>query len=544
MGFSAHATDYYVSPTGSDTNSGKSASTPFATVAKINTLKLKPGDRVLLEGGQSFAGPLKIDSVSSGAKDRPIVVDSYGRGRAEIKNLAGHGVVVRDADYITLQNLNVTGADCSELGHTPRSCEEVEQCTRSIGSGIVLLSEGLQGALQGFNLNHLSVIGFSSREDPKRPGQVPEDLNGMGIVVMTRHRGAGFRDIQFSDINVFGNGIAGLQMEVDNDEWPSKVYEDVSIVRVSAKWNTGIPKLSRPPITGSGIVISGVTRGRIEDSEGSENGCLNDASGGPMGVWAYNSDQILFRNNRAVGNMSRSHNDGGGFDFDGGTTNSVMEYNYAAENAGPGYSVDQFPDAPLMANNVLRHNVSMRDGQAGGSCGISIWGKVNGTLIENNRVYVSDGPKPPPAGLMLFQWTGDSLVLRNNSIVAQNTDLLYFGETPGLESTLDIDESNQFALCGDKGSPLNLQDESIRSTSATSLEKFPTFHLSAPLFESARTTSDDCDKSRSLWEQRRAPRPTIAAIQPFSAREPAAQTPQRGRHRDPRRVRPAYSSER
>ena len=47
---------YYVSPTGSDSNSGLSSSTPWQTVTKVNNTVLHPGDTVLFQGGQTFSG--------------------------------------------------------------------------------------------------------------------------------------------------------------------------------------------------------------------------------------------------------------------------------------------------------------------------------------------------------------------------------------------------------------------------------------------------------------------------------------------------------
>jgi hypothetical protein len=76
-------------------------------------------------------------------------------------------------------------------------------------------------------------------------------------------------------------------------------------------------------------VIDGFRRGTIEYCEAYENGALCDAteSGGPVGIWAYNCDRALLQFNKSHRNHSNNQADGGGFDLDGGTTNSVMRYN-------------------------------------------------------------------------------------------------------------------------------------------------------------------------------------------------------------------------
>ena len=53
------ATEYYVSPTGADTNVG-SRESPFQTIDRINSLDLEPGDKVLFEAGKTFNGTLSL----------------------------------------------------------------------------------------------------------------------------------------------------------------------------------------------------------------------------------------------------------------------------------------------------------------------------------------------------------------------------------------------------------------------------------------------------------------------------------------------------
>ena len=61
------ASDYYVSSGGSDANSGTSLGDAFASISRVNTLDLEPGDRVLFEGGASFSGTLEVSDQDRGA---------------------------------------------------------------------------------------------------------------------------------------------------------------------------------------------------------------------------------------------------------------------------------------------------------------------------------------------------------------------------------------------------------------------------------------------------------------------------------------------
>ena len=83
-------------------------------------------------------------------------------------------------------------------------------------------------------------------------------------------------------------------------------------------------------------------------------------SGGPVGIWVWDANNALIQNNESHHNRTGSTADGGGFDFDGGVTNSVMQYNYSHDNAGPGYGVYQFRGEALNGFTV-RYNVSAND---------------------------------------------------------------------------------------------------------------------------------------------------------------------------------------
>ncbi|MFD2934302.1 PA14 domain-containing protein [Spirosoma flavum] len=75
-------TTYYIASTGNDSNSGKSADSPFQTIAKVNGLSLQPGDAVLFRRGDTFRGSVFIRQ--SGSSDKPIVLDAYGSGNKPI----------------------------------------------------------------------------------------------------------------------------------------------------------------------------------------------------------------------------------------------------------------------------------------------------------------------------------------------------------------------------------------------------------------------------------------------------------------------------
>ena len=54
---------------------------------------------------------------------------------------------------------------------------------------------------------------------------------------------------------------------------------------------------------------------------------------GPVGIWTHDADRVTIQHCIAHHNRSTAL-DGGGFDFDGGVTNSVLQYNYSHDNFG------------------------------------------------------------------------------------------------------------------------------------------------------------------------------------------------------------------
>lgn len=82
-------TTYYVASNGSDTNDGRSPTTPFQNLNKVNGLLLRAGDKILFRRGDTFRGTLIIKQ--SGLAGAPILVDAYGSGNKPI--LAGSAVV-------------------------------------------------------------------------------------------------------------------------------------------------------------------------------------------------------------------------------------------------------------------------------------------------------------------------------------------------------------------------------------------------------------------------------------------------------------------
>src|SRR5262245_42803489 len=107
----------------------------------------------------------------------------------------------------------------------------------------------------------------------------------------------------------------------------------------------------------------------------------------PVGIWAAGSNRVTIQYCESYNNKTMTSTDGGGFDFDWDTTNSVMQYNYSHDNYGPGYLLcAQYHKGD---SNTVRYNISQNDGRTNGRGAIQLYGNITNARIHNNVVYIT-----------------------------------------------------------------------------------------------------------------------------------------------------------
>src|SRR6185436_14166755 len=99
---------------------------------------------------------------------------------------------------------------------------------------------------------------------------------------------------------------------------------------------------------------------------------------------------------RVVQQRHRRASRRGGFDLDGGVTNSVMQYNYSHGNDGAGFLLAQFANAKPFSGNVVRYNISQADGRKNGYGGVHAFGPINSTQVYNNTIFMTPAAKDQP----------------------------------------------------------------------------------------------------------------------------------------------------
>lgn len=146
-------TTYYVSPTGSDSNSGTSPGHAWQTIARVDRASLGPGDAVLFEGGQRFSDQTLMPgwgSPVSGSATRPIVFGSYGQGRAVLSRgiwiNGASDVAFEDLDLGPEQGISGTGDQISVIGCTMSDLlGTMELGINVIGSNWIIADNAIDG---------------------------------------------------------------------------------------------------------------------------------------------------------------------------------------------------------------------------------------------------------------------------------------------------------------------------------------------------------------------------------------------------------------
>jgi Right handed beta helix region len=94
---------YYVSPAGSDSNPGTSASAAWKTLGRVNRATLHAGDTVLFRGGATFANGW-LRGNGGGRSGDPITYATYGAGNANIP-----AIDVKHHSFLVFDHFTIRG---------------------------------------------------------------------------------------------------------------------------------------------------------------------------------------------------------------------------------------------------------------------------------------------------------------------------------------------------------------------------------------------------------------------------------------------------
>lgn len=422
--FTSHSTGrtaktFYVKNSGSDAASGLDTTNAWQTISKVNASTFIPGDTIKFKSSQVFVGTIALSD--SGSITAPIVITSYGGGRAKINTNAKDtaGIIFTNKSNITIRSLNFTGifnpyaqtiADSSanyslihfwNLGNGKKKNITIDSCnvSRNRGGGIYFSSYNIDSTIKG-----------------------------------------GFEDIFISNCNVDSVGHFGVAVNYapagrllyDYGAFPNK---NINIRNVIVSKATGITNLQRAGVhqtyTGSGIALYHTDSSLVERCLVKDCGALATGLGSGGSCYEHAAvNRITLQYNEGY-NQSSGGYDAGGIHFDNVCTNSLAQYNYMHNNNGTGIGCYDYYTGIVSradSNNVFRYNILENNcrgllGIGGGeiASGSDAINSVKKMEVYNNIIYAtSPNVGVINSGIAVIPNSTD-ITIRNNIIITGDT---------------------------------------------------------------------------------------------------------------------------
>ncbi|MBS6735366.1 MAG: polyhydroxyalkanoate depolymerase [Clostridiales bacterium] len=426
---------YISSQNGSDTNPGDAPDRAFRSLAMAGSINLQPGDQLLLERGSVFQGEA-LHLTARGTADAPILVDAYGEGPLPAIHAAGSGlwyqnygghldnvvhtwkgyvssaVLLYDAEYITLRNLEITN-------HPQLPGERYNQGDRMNRTGVSVIARDC-GTLHQIELDHLYIHYVEGNVYDKHlnNGGIymsvsrPEDEEKTGIA---RFDGVHIHHCRIEDCRRWGMAVG---YTYQHDKFTTLELPD-EVVKKYGSENVLIEHNFLRNIGGDGITPMYCFRPLVQYNV-SENIALDmnrdvytepgDRQGmTAAAMWPWKCKTAIFQFNEAYSTFFNQ--DGEAWDADSGD-GTIYQYNYSHDNAG---GCIMFCEGESV-NNIFRYNLSVNDGTGT----ITPVRNVD-AHIYNNTFYIPEG--------VPFIRPGMS----EGGILVENNIFLYAGREPKQE---------------------------------------------------------------------------------------------------------------
>ncbi len=399
-------TTYYATAGVGGTHVGTAAD-PWSTLANIGSGQtFHSGDVVSLTGNFAASG----ESLSLGSADTGITITSNASSQAMITEPTTSTFI--SAINITTNNVTVSNLQIFGPGVAVSDNNYY---------GIYVQNTSTSAKLTGVTLENDLVSGFGFT----------------GIYVSGGDKGTD--SISIVNCNASNNQVTGIQVQANASDG-SETNTNLLISGCITSGNTGDALYFNSHNAGAnenasngGIFIEGASGATVTNCVAFHN-CI-DAAGG-VGIWAYQSTNVVFSFDESYGNtISGGTQDGDGFDFDHGTTNSIMEYNYAHDNSGAGFLLCTFQTGTAATSNcsgnTIRYCISDDDGQKNSYGGITLYCDSNTAAnalqdanIYGNTILAGTSSSGTPNAVRLFGSRSGSITANflNNVLYTSNGD--------------------------------------------------------------------------------------------------------------------------
>ncbi|MFI0349059.1 right-handed parallel beta-helix repeat-containing protein [Actinomadura sp. 9N407] len=323
---------------GNDVADGSTAGRALRSLERVNRIRFRPGDSILLRRGAICHGTLS--PMGSGTADRPITVGSYGSGRRAAIN--GDGA--RAAVFLkNVAGWRIQSLDISNPG--PRDG------TFRTGIYVLLEDHGIGRHYVVDDVAIHDVVGADST------GPEYELSGGVVFKAAGSAKATGFDGIQVARSTVTGvdgHGISISSQWNRRDRFPSGTGTFVPITRVHIAGN----RLS--DLGGDGIDVQNAVDPIIEWNRIDGFGLRPQVF--HTGLYAWNSDRPVMQFNE-VSNGAATPLPSPAFGIDAANTGVVYQYNFSHDNGG-GFMMLCANDGMPTDGATVRYNVSQNDRNA------------------------------------------------------------------------------------------------------------------------------------------------------------------------------------
>jgi len=365
---------YYFNPELKGAAPDGSFNKPFQDLDKLSTLKLNPGDSILLASGMTLRGSVALMNVH-GSANLPIVISSYNWGNQSAGKPATidakgfpNGILLENCSHVDVINLIITansGGMKTANGKTPdMRCGILVQTTKPGNYGQIrlvgLLVKDIFYEEPGFIRGNAEV---NSANGTQR--------YGWGIRFINNTDGALLQDIKVMNCEINNTSHTGLKFTAKGHG-----IENITVL------NNRVTETGGP-----GIQMSGVKNGLVKDNYINGSGSNNDTRKWGRGscLWTWGTTNVMIENNSFLN--ANGPGDSAGCHIDFNCSDVVVQYNLSVNNAG-GF-------CEILGNNyncAYRYNISVNDGYR-------VKGQ-NGAFQEGKTYWLSGyvGNKQKPKG--------------------------------------------------------------------------------------------------------------------------------------------------
>lgn len=406
--------DYFIDASGGDDGaSGASARQAWKTLGRANATTFRPGDRILLKGGQTWNNQ-QLWPKGSGTASAPITIDAYGDESGELPYIATNGhvespftadgtkdpqkvgltgaVVLRNQQHFAISHLELSNDDDFDTDITSGS---YVRDGVSISINADLFKQGESTIMDGFDISGLKVHDIDGPSKWQKIHYGGVNFQVFGSKQYTEYPAGGY---YFKDVNISDNTFTDVELHAVQFAF-NWFGDSQGKYDSTGKYHEGWEQFwlkdrdlySRDVYIGHNYAESigqgpyqfaGTKNLTAEYNEA--NGWLQRYSDVSAGLYLWAGADSVMRNNEIYNGPANQY-DATAWDFEYSNINVVYEYNYSHDNQGGWMSYMGNSD-----NSVARYNLSVND---------------NGVILKNmlstnysptyllNNVFVYDGAK-------------------------------------------------------------------------------------------------------------------------------------------------------